>query len=98
MVHVIPYHNDDDFIDVQKSLRVEKGTKCFGHFQRKVRSEMTGYSIGEKQPKNMVISPVQRAVFACRTMNFDDRKDGPFNQCLHYFWIMTKSGKIKTSA
>ena len=58
MVHVIPYHNDDDFIDVQKSLRVEKGTKCFGHFQRKVRSEMTGYSIGEKQPENMVNSPV----------------------------------------
>jgi len=41
MFHVIPQHNDDDFIDVQKSLGVEKGTKCFGHFQRKVRSEMT---------------------------------------------------------
>jgi len=51
MFHVIPQHNDDDFIDVQKSLRVEKGTKCFGHFQRKVRSEMTCYIMDGKQQK-----------------------------------------------
>jgi hypothetical protein len=64
MFHVIPQHNDDDFIDVQKSLRVEKGTKCFGHFQRKVRSEMTCYIMDGKQKNrtNSSVSEVPQAM------------------------------------
>jgi len=43
--------NHDDFIDVWKGLRVEKGTKCFGHF-RKVRGDIKKVAKRYNQSQN----------------------------------------------